>query len=75
MLRIRNRRYPLRGQSKAAAAGARVRLEVRLTKNARRALRKALRNGRRPAVRVSLRARDAAGNLGPLQRATVRVRR
>lgn len=74
-LRIGKRGYPLRGQSKAAGAGQRVRLEVRLTKKARKALKKALARGRHPVVRVSLRARDAAGNLGSLQRATVRVRR
>jgi glucose/arabinose dehydrogenase len=75
VLRIGKRSYPLRGQSKPAGTGVRVRLQVRLTKKARKALKTALRRGRHPVVRVSLRARDAAGNLGSLQRATVRVRR
>lgn len=74
-LRIAKRRYALRGQSAAAGADARVRLKVSLTKNARKALRRALGNGRHPTVRISLRARDAAGNIAPLQRAIVRVRR
>jgi glucose/arabinose dehydrogenase len=74
-LRIRNRSYRLRSVRHPGGAGKRVRVKALLTKRARRALRRALRRGRHPAVRVGLRARDAAGNRSQLVRRRVGVRR
>jgi glucose/arabinose dehydrogenase len=75
LLRIRGRAWELRRAGRGVAAGRRVRVELRLTRRARHALRRALRHRRHPAVRVGLRARDAAGNRSPLVRRRVAVRR
>ncbi len=74
-LRIGERSYRLKPQTRPAGAGKRVRMKATLTRRARRALRKAFRNDRRPVVRVGLRARDAAGNRSKLVRRRVAVRR
>jgi glucose/arabinose dehydrogenase len=74
-LRVGRRTYELRRVARGMAAGKRARVKVRLTRRARRALRRALRHDRRPAVRVGLRARDAAGNRSRLARRRVAVRR
>jgi glucose/arabinose dehydrogenase len=78
VLRVRNRRLRMisvRRPARAAQAGKRVRLKVRLGRRQARILRRALRRGRRPVVRVGLRATDPAGNRSPLVRRSVRVRR
>jgi glucose/arabinose dehydrogenase len=72
-LRTGRRSYRMRPAARAAQAGRRVRLEVRLTKRGRRALRKALRRKRRPTVHLALRASDGAGNRSPRLRRSVRV--
>jgi Domain of unknown function (DUF1929) len=71
-LRVGGRSYDL-VRSETAPTGRRVRLKVRLTPRATRALRRAVKQGRPPTVRLSLRARDAAGNRSSLVRASVRV--
>lgn len=75
LLRIGRRSYPLRPAKRAALTTRRARLKVRLTRRAGRALRRALRRDRRAGVRITVRARDGAGNLSPLLRRAVRVRR
>jgi glucose/arabinose dehydrogenase len=76
-LRIGRARYRMRPLARAAQAGSRVRLKVRLTKPGRRALRRCARRGRlrRASVRLNLRATDAAGLRSPIVRGIVRVRR
>jgi hypothetical protein len=76
-LRIGRASYRMRRLGRAAQAGGRVRLKVRLTKPGRRALRRYARRGRlrRASVRLNLRAADAAGQSSPILRRTVRVRR
>jgi glucose/arabinose dehydrogenase len=72
-LQIAKRRYPLHAATIASAANTRVKLRARLTPRARRALRRALKRGKRPKVRVTLSAKDLAGNRSQLRRFTVRV--
>jgi glucose/arabinose dehydrogenase len=74
-LHIGRRSYRMRPAARSAQAERRMRMKVGLTRPGRRALRRALRRGRSPAVRLRLRARDAVGNLSPLVRRTVLVRR
>ena len=74
-LRIGERSYRLKPQTRPAGVGKRVRMKATLTSRARRALRKAFRKDRRPVVRVGLRARDAAGNRSKLVRQRIAVRR
>jgi Domain of unknown function (DUF1929)/Kelch motif len=71
-LRIGGRSYEL-ARSQTAQANRRVLLKVRLTRRATRSLRRAMRRGRRPTVRISLRARDGAGNRSSLVRAAVQA--
>jgi Domain of unknown function (DUF1929) len=69
-LRIGGRGYAL-ARRQTAQSGRRVRLKVRLTGRAERALRRALRHRRRATARISLRARDGAGNRSSVVRADV----
>jgi glucose/arabinose dehydrogenase len=78
VLREGKRRLRLVGARRVARssqAGRRLRFKVGLKRRQARILRRALRRGRRPAVRLSLRATDPAGNRSPVTRRTVRVRR
>jgi glucose/arabinose dehydrogenase len=78
VLRIAKRRLKMISVRRAAQAsqrGTRTRLKVRLKRRQVRVLRRALRHGRRPKVRLTLRATDAAGNRSRRVRHTVRVRR
>jgi glucose/arabinose dehydrogenase len=76
-LRIGRARYRMRPLARAAQAGQRVRLKVRLTQRGRRALRRCARRDRlgRASVRLNLRATDTAGLRSPTVRRIVRVRR
>jgi glucose/arabinose dehydrogenase len=76
-LRIGRARYRMQPLARAAQAGRRTRLKVRLTKQGRRALRRCALRGRlrRASVLLSLRATDTAGLRSPAVRRTVRVRR
>jgi glucose/sorbosone dehydrogenase len=76
-LRIGRAWYRMRPLARAAQAGQRVRLKVRLTRRGRAALRRCARRGRlrRASVRLTLRATDTAGLRSPAVRRTVRVRR
>lgn len=74
-LKIRRKSFRMRSARRSAAPGRRVRMKARLTRRQRIRLRRALRRGRRPVVRVTLTARDGAGNRSPAKRARVRVRR
>jgi hypothetical protein len=67
------RGYGLRRITAAAKANRRVTLRLRLSPRTRRALRRALRRHWRPRVRVTLRARDLAGNRSRLVRIRIRV--
>jgi hypothetical protein len=69
---IGGRSYKL-ARSQTAQASRQVRLKLRLTRRATRALRRAVRRGGQYRVRISLRARGAAGNRSSLVRATVRA--
>jgi len=74
-LRIGKRRLALRPASTRSVRAARlVRVKPRLTRHGTRALRRALEAGKRPTVRLSLRARDAAGNQSRIVRRTVLVK-
>jgi glucose/arabinose dehydrogenase len=78
VLRIGKRRLKMISVRRAAEAsqqGRRTRLKVRLKRRQVRVLRRALHHGRRPTVRLTLRATDAAGNRSRRVRRTVRVRR
>ena len=73
-LRIGKRVYKLRSDKRTGAADQRLKLKAKLTKRQLRALRKAVRQGKRPKLRLTLTAVDAAKNRQVVRR-TVRVRR
>jgi hypothetical protein len=74
-LRIGSRSYKLRGARTTAPARARRTLKAKLTPAAKRALRKALKQHKRASVRLTLQARDVAGNRSKRSRFTVAVAR
>jgi hypothetical protein len=74
-LRIGRHLYKLRRANRLAPAAKRTRLRVVLGPKGQRVLKRALRRHRRPTVRVSLRAVDAAGNRSKLTTKSLRVRR
>jgi hypothetical protein len=78
VLKIGKRRLRMLGARRMARASqqrSRARLKVRLKRRQVRILRRALGRGRRPTVRLTLRATDAAGNRSRPARHTIRVRR
>jgi peptidoglycan/xylan/chitin deacetylase (PgdA/CDA1 family) len=66
--------YRFKTVRKAAVAGVMVKLPLRLTKKGRRAVARALRRHRRLVARLTITARDAAGNLAAQHR-SVRLTR
>ena len=79
VLGVGNRRLRMIGVRRVTRASQQARrttrLKVKLRRRQVRILRRALRRGRRPTVRLTLRATDAAGNRSRPARHTIRVRR
>ena len=69
-----SRTYRLRPASAGAAAGATVTLRPKLSKKARRAVLRALRRKRRVVAKITVTARDRAGNTQTAKR-TIRLAR
>ena len=74
-VRVGRRTFRVRAVRRRAWAGRRVRIRARLRGRARRSARRAVRRRRAVGIRVSLRARDAAGNRSSLVRRRLRLRR
>jgi peptidoglycan/xylan/chitin deacetylase (PgdA/CDA1 family) len=70
---LRRTRFHLRTVTAAAAPGKLVKLRLRLTQKGLRAVKRALRSKRRVRARITVTARDAAGNVASAKR-TVRLR-
>jgi hypothetical protein len=69
----RGKRYHLKKVSRRAVLGKLVKLRLRLSKKGLRATKRALRRGKRVRARVTIRAKDAAGNVKLAER-TIRLR-
>ena len=69
----RGKRYHFKKVSKRAVLGKLVKLRLRLSKKGLRAAKRALRRGKRVRAKVTITARDAAGNLASAKR-TIRLK-
>jgi hypothetical protein len=66
------KRYHFRKASKRAVLGKMVKLRLRMTKKGLRAAKRAIKRGRRVRARVTIKAKDAAGNVRLAER-TIRL--
>jgi peptidoglycan/xylan/chitin deacetylase (PgdA/CDA1 family) len=67
------KRYHFKKASRSAVLGKLVKLRLRLSKKGLRATKRALRRGKRARAKVTIRAKDAAGNVR-LAKRTIRLR-
>ena len=66
--------YRIKKVTKRLAAGKRTRIGMKLSKKARKAIKKALTNGQKPKAKLTVTAKDLAGQR-TVKRASVKLKR